>query len=86
MVTAETWPNHRSGDARQACQAILKEQGLEKDVAYGHTKIFIQSPETLFHLERVREEKIPSIVVILQKMVKGVFARRYFKQLLACWR
>ncbi len=49
-------------------------------------QIFIVSPETLFKLESDREDKIPSIVTILQKMLKGVLTRRYFKQLLACWR
>ncbi len=46
----------------------------------------MQSPETLFTLEREREERISYVVTVLQKMVKGVLARRYFKQLMACWR
>ena len=35
---------------------------------FGHTKVFIRSPQTLTALERRRAEAIPSIVLILQKV------------------
>ena len=49
-------------------------------------QIFIQSPETLFTLENAREARIAYVVTILQKMLRGILARQYFKKLMACWR
>ena len=53
MLCKDTWPNPRGSD-RDGTQAILKSQNLDGDVTYGKTKIFIKSPETVFHLEEVR--------------------------------
>ncbi len=49
MLSKSTWPNVRSSD-EDAVRTILTEQGLIKDVTFGKTKIFIQKPESLFHL------------------------------------
>ena len=53
MICKTTWPNPRGSD-RDGTQEILKDQKLAEDVTYGKTKIFIKSPETVFHLEQVR--------------------------------
>ena len=42
MVAQETWPNHASRNDRTATEVILRQQGLEKDVAYGHTKVRVR--------------------------------------------
>jgi len=39
-----------------------------QDVAYGNTKIFIRTPNTLVTLEEKRAELIPHIIVLLQKV------------------
>ena len=49
MLCKKTWPNVRGSD-EDGVKAILTEQGLIKDATFGNTKVFIQSPETLFHL------------------------------------
>ncbi len=49
MLSKKTWPSVRSSD-EDGVRTILNEQGLIKDATFGKTKIFIQSPETLFHL------------------------------------
>ena len=53
MICKSTWPNPRGSD-RDGTQEILNDQRLDGDVTYGKTKIFIKSPETVFHLEQVR--------------------------------
>ena len=70
MICPSTWPNPRTGSARDACQEILRSQGLEGDVTYGNTKVFIKTAETIFKLEQVREGRIPHIVTFLQAMLR----------------
>jgi len=82
MLCKDTWPNPRGSD-RDGTQAILKSQNLDGDVTYGKTKIFIKSPETVFHLEEVRERKLPELIIFLQKMVRGTLARRRAKKMAA---
>ena len=57
--------------------------GLSKDVTYGNTKLFVQSPESLFQLEEARDKKLPEIVIFLQKIWRGVRARRLYKKMQA---
>ncbi len=61
-------------------------RAIESVASHRSFQIFIQSPETLFSLEKAREAKIPFVVTILQKMVRGIQARKFFKQLLAAYR
>ena len=44
---------------------------------------FVQSPESLFHLEGAREKHLPEIVIKLQKVWRGVMARRQYKKMKA---
>ena len=44
---------------------------------------FVQSPESLFHLEGAREKHLPKIVIKLQKVWRGVMARRQYKKMKA---
>ena len=71
MICSETWPNPRSGGFREAAEAIIKAHNLQKDVTYGNTKIFIQSPETIFTLEEKREQMLPKLVTFLQKVQRN---------------
>jgi myosin heavy subunit len=49
-------------------------------------QVFIQSPESIFQLEGAREAKIPDIATFIQKIVRGVLARRYAKRLKAAYK
>ena len=52
----------------------------------GNTKLFIQSPESLFHLEEARDKHLPKIAIFLQKIWRGVRARRLYKRMKAALR
>lgn len=53
MISQYTWPNFRGGTDKDGVRTLLNEKGFNNDVKYGHTKIFIRSPQTLFALEKV---------------------------------
>ena len=54
MNSQYTWPNFRGGSDKDGVRTLIEEKGFQDDVQYGHTKIFIRSPRTLFALEKVR--------------------------------
>lgn len=83
MISQYTWPNFRAGSDRDGVRVLIEEKGFGQDVKYGHTKIFIRSPRTLFSLEKQRNEMIPHIVILLQKQVRGWIARRNYKKMKA---
>lgn len=53
MISQYTWPNFRGGSDKEGVRTLMDEKGFSNDVMYGHTKIFIRSPQTLFALEKV---------------------------------
>ena len=69
-LSKKTWPNPKSGRAKDNVSVVLKELNFENDVRYGTTKVFIKSPQTVFGLESKRLDRIPGIVVFLQKVNK----------------
>ncbi|XP_023296245.2 unconventional myosin ID [Lucilia cuprina] len=83
MISQYTWPNFRAGSDRDGVRVLIEEKGFGQDVKYGHTKIFIRSPRTLFSLEKQRNEMIPHIVILLQKQVRGWIARQNYKKMKA---
>ncbi|XP_014215597.1 myosin-IA [Copidosoma floridanum] len=85
MISEYTWPNYRGGSDQDGVKMMMDEKGFSNDVQYGHTKIFIRSPGTLFALEKARSDMIPGIVVLIQKMARGFMARRYFRRLKAAY-
>ncbi|XP_073665619.1 unconventional myosin-Ig isoform X3 [Tursiops truncatus] len=70
MTCEYTWPNHLLGSDRAAVSALLEQHGLQGDVAFGHSKLFIRSPRTLVTLEQSRACLIPIIVLLLQKRMR----------------
>jgi len=80
MLSSYTWPNHECGSDKDAVKALIENVGLDEDVAYGNSKIFIRTPKTLVFLEQRRNELIPHIIVLLQKMWRGALERRRFKR------
>ncbi|NXF85719.1 MYO1G protein, partial [Eubucco bourcierii] len=85
MTCEYTWPNHLMDSDQEATQALLEQHGFQDDVAYGHTKVFIRTPRTLFCLEQERAQLIPIIVLLLQKAWRGALARRRCRALRAAY-
>ncbi|XP_074106186.1 unconventional myosin ID [Cotesia typhae] len=83
MISQYTWPNFRGGNDKEAVRTLMEEKGFAHDVKYGHTKIFIRSPRTLFALEKARSDLIPGIVVLLQKQWRGYLCRMKYKKMKA---
>nr|XP_057903496.1 unconventional myosin-Ig isoform X2 [Doryrhamphus excisus] len=75
MTCEYTWPNHLMDSDRDAVEAIVKQHGFQNDVAYGHTKLFVRTPRSLFTLEQERAVLIPILVLFLQKVWRGALAR-----------
>lgn len=69
LISGKTWPNFRGNDI-DGVKTIIKECNYESDVAYGRSKIFIRSPQTLFELEELRDRYIPKITLFLQKVIQ----------------
>ncbi|XP_048385403.1 unconventional myosin-Id-like [Stegostoma tigrinum] len=76
MICEYTWPNHLMSTDLEATRMIVDQHNFQQDVAYGKTKLFIRTPQTLFGLESVRAETIPLIVLFLQKLWRGAIARK----------
>jgi len=55
MISQYTWPNFRGDSDKDGVRTLMEEKGFANDVKYGHTKIFIRSPQTLFALEKVNQ-------------------------------
>ena len=67
MIATKTWPTY-NGDEKDGVKAIINEAGFSSDVKFGHTKLFIRTPKTVFELEQKRTEVLPKLVTLLQKV------------------
>ncbi|XP_029444060.1 unconventional myosin-Ig isoform X2 [Rhinatrema bivittatum] len=85
MTCEYTWPNHLMATDGEATKAIIDQHGFQDDVAYGLTKVFIRTPQTLFTLEHERTQLIPIIVLLLQKVWRGTLARKRCRYLRATY-
>jgi len=85
MISKYTWPTYRGSD-REGVKTIIDEKRFSSDVQYGKTKIFIKSPQTVFQLEQVRSEILPSIIVFLQKNWRGGIARMRYRKMIAIYK
>ncbi|XP_076657255.1 unconventional myosin ID [Halictus rubicundus] len=83
MISQYTWPNFRGGSDKDGVRTLMDDKGFSNDVKYGHTKIFIRSPQTLFALEKARSDLIPDIVILLQKQWRGYLCRQKYKKMKA---
>ncbi|CAK9813224.1 Unconventional myosin ID [Anthophora quadrimaculata] len=83
MISQYTWPNFRGGSDKDGVRTLMNEKNFSNDVEYGHTKIFIRSPRTLFALEKARSDLIPDIVILLQKQWRGYLCRQKYKKMKA---
>ncbi|XP_041328621.1 unconventional myosin-Ia [Pyrgilauda ruficollis] len=79
MLNPRTWPRWDRGD-REGTEVLLA--GLEfpaEELAFGHTKIFIRSPRTLFDLERQRQERVAQLATLIQKTFRGWRCRTQYQ-------
>eukprot|EP00732_Lithocolla_globosa_P001342 Lithocolla_globosa_v1_NODE_646_length_3525_cov_40.886455.p1 type:complete len:767 gc:universal NODE_646_length_3525_cov_40.886455:2395-95(-) len=83
IVTKDTWPNYR-GAAADGCDVILKSIGCdEAEFQRGKTKMFIKNPQTVFALDKKRDEMIPGQVVKIQSVYRGHAVRSKIAKLRA---
>lgn len=81
-ICAKIWPVFR-GTAKDGTRAIVDQYKFADDVEYGKTKLFVRTPQTVFSLEKARAERLPSIVIFLQKHWRGGLARRLVRRMKA---
>lgn len=67
MLVQETWPSYKGID-KDGVGVIISETGYTADVKYGRTKLFIRTPRTVFELEKLRAEIVPTLVLFLQRV------------------
>ncbi|NXE70872.1 MYO1A protein, partial [Calcarius ornatus] len=83
MLNPQTWPRWDPPTVpccREGTEVLLA--GLEfpaEELAFGHTKIFIRSPRTLFDLERRRQERVAQLATLIQKMFRGWRCRTQYQ-------
>ncbi|XP_057684028.1 unconventional myosin-Ig isoform X2 [Corythoichthys intestinalis] len=85
MTCEYTWPNHLMESDRDAVEAIVRQHGFQDDVAYGHSKLFVRTPRSLFTLEQERAALIPILVLFLQKVWRGALARMRCRRMKAIY-
>ncbi|NXD72372.1 MYO1A protein, partial [Eolophus roseicapillus] len=79
MLGSRTWPRW-TGTDRAGAEALLEELAFPpEELAFGHTKIFIRSPRTLFDLERRRQERVVQLATLIQKMIRGWRCRTQYQ-------
>uniref|UniRef100_A0A672UTB3 Unconventional myosin-Ia n=1 Tax=Strigops habroptila TaxID=2489341 RepID=A0A672UTB3_STRHB len=79
MLGSQTWPRWTGSD-RAGAEALLAELAFPpEELAFGHTKIFIRSPHTLFDLERRRQERVVQLATLIQKMIRGWRCRTQYQ-------
>lgn len=67
MLVQETWPSYKGID-KDGVGVIISKTGYTSDVKYGRTKLFIRTPRTVFELEKLRAEIVPTLVLFLQRV------------------
>ncbi|NWT94575.1 MYO1A protein, partial [Urocynchramus pylzowi] len=79
MLNPRTWPRWDRGD-REGAEVVLAGLAFPaEELAFGHTKIFIRSPRTLFDLERQRQERVAQLATLIQKMFRGWRCRTQYQ-------
>ncbi|XP_052123606.1 unconventional myosin-Ie isoform X1 [Frankliniella occidentalis] len=77
ILTKESWPMWR-GNVRTGVKHILSSAGFKEgnEFQLGLTKVFIKNPESLFHLEELREQQFDKHAKIIQRAFKKHFAQK----------
>ncbi|NXL52575.1 MYO1A protein, partial [Podilymbus podiceps] len=79
MLSPQTWPRWAGSDREGAEVLLAKLAFPPEEVAFGHTKIFIRSPRTLFDLERQRQERVAQLATLIQKTFRGWRCRTQYQ-------
>lgn len=79
MLSRRTWPRWNGGDREGAEVLTAGLQFPAEELAFGHTKIFIRSPRTLFDLERQRQERVSELATLIQKTFRGWRCRTQYQ-------
>lgn len=78
MLSKETWP-HWHGNPRDGVQALLSSLSIDpKELAYGHTKIFIRTPALLFDLEDRRQRRVEELAALIQATFRAWRCRKHY--------
>ncbi|NWI26513.1 MYO1A protein, partial [Sula dactylatra] len=81
MLSPRTWPRWAGSD-REGVKVLLAELAFPpEELAFGHTKIFIRSPRTLFDLESRRQERVVQLATLIQKTFRGWRCRTRYQQM-----
>ncbi|NXR26217.1 MYO1A protein, partial [Cinclus mexicanus] len=79
MLNRRTWPRWDGGD-REGVEVLMAGLAFPaEELAFGHTKIFIRSPRTLFDLEQQRQERVSQLATLIQKMFRGWRCRTQYQ-------
>ncbi|NXC77995.1 MYO1A protein, partial [Anhinga anhinga] len=81
MLSPQTWPRW-AGSERKGAEVLLAELAFPpEELAFGHTKVFIRSPHTLFDLESRRQERMVQLATLIQKIYRGWRCRTQYQQM-----
>eukprot|EP01126_Amoeba_proteus_P065590 TRINITY_DN935_c0_g1_i7.p1 TRINITY_DN935_c0_g1~~TRINITY_DN935_c0_g1_i7.p1 ORF type:complete len:716 (-),score=138.71 TRINITY_DN935_c0_g1_i7:110-2257(-) len=80
MLAKETWPIYRGSDKEGVHFLMSSLRFTSGEFEMGKSKIFIKEPKTVFKLEELRNQKIPGIVVRMQKTIRGYIDRKRFNK------
>uniref|UniRef100_A0A8D0HCX4 Unconventional myosin-Ia n=1 Tax=Sphenodon punctatus TaxID=8508 RepID=A0A8D0HCX4_SPHPU len=79
MLCKETWPRWNRS-ARDGVQALLSSLSIApSELAYGHSKIFIRTPRTLFDLEERRRYRVGQLVALIQATYRAWKCRTHYQ-------
>ncbi|XP_007421383.1 unconventional myosin-Ia-like isoform X2 [Python bivittatus] len=77
----ETWPSWK-GNSRDGIRTLLSSLSIDpKELAYGHTKIFIRTPSTLFDLERRRQQRVQELAALIQATFRAWKCRKHYQEM-----
>nr|CAB3264154.1 unconventional myosin-Ib-like [Phallusia mammillata] len=81
MLSPKTWPLWH-GPPKEGVKHILQNSNVSSDkFEYGHSKIFIRNPKTLFFLEDLRADALHDLATVIQKIWRGFSCWKKFQQM-----
>ncbi|NXA10271.1 MYO1A protein, partial [Sapayoa aenigma] len=79
MLSPRTWPRWTGSD-RKGTEVLMADLAFPaEELAFGHTKIFIRSPRTIFDLERQRQDRVSQLATLIQKVFRGWRCRTQYQ-------
>ncbi|XP_043939588.1 unconventional myosin-Ib-like [Protopterus annectens] len=78
MLSKETWPKWEGKDRDGVLAIVAALQIPSDEYAFGRTKVFIRTPQSLLLLEERRKQRLSELVTIIQSMFRCWKCRREF--------